>query len=464
MQHTSVKTKFQQETFMMEDLPETEWAPARLDLKALEAGMVKYFNPIKHHSCEDIFTDLVKHFNLELTPQTLLKRVNEAWDANFDLLDKFIEKPLEFDLVVDLAIHDMQGSLRGSTSAGLGFKKDRKTLARTRREDFRKLYDVDRYDFSIYWKLFLKDELRLLTKKTRSIAVAQLHHWFITIKHLGGLYYWFSQTEPEWSGFGMDDRVPTWTDKFGEWDFDAVTYGYDIRNQDSKMSPGFIHFVELFLKRFTPPEQWEAIEWILDEAYIHKKVVDIRGNVLQFSQGEMSGFSMTILFNVLHNLFMHVVHSVITDIQGKIDRKKFVILGDDTIMQTLYPEIFKEVAFIIGHETTSESGAFFNEIEFLSQKLNLTKWGIAPYYSNLPKMFASLLYTTGTTVEYFQKLCSFRNLLVFAPKGSEEAEWYTKIDEHATHIMKLGVLSIIEMRCYKTKYQLIQSRIGWSAD
>lgn len=426
--------------------------------------MVKYFNPIKHHDAVDIAADIVKEFNLDISPVAFNKLIERRFDEHFDNLDLFLEKPLPFDVILDLAIHDLSGSLRGNTSAGLGFEKDRKTLARLYRDDFKTLYDHDVFDLEIYWKIFLKDELRLKDKKTRSIAVGQLHLWFLTMKYLGGLYFYMKEINPEWSAFGMNDTVRAWSEKLQSWSRTEKTYGYDIRNQDSKMSPGFAKFFETFLKRHSPASHWDGIEWYFREAFFNKKIVDNKGYILSFSQGEVSGDPLTLIKNICHNLFIHVVHEAILEVRNEIDHKKKLLLGDDTLMQTLFAQLFREVAIVIGHDTTAEQGSFLNEIEFLSMKLTQTEWGIAPYYSNLDKMYASLLYTTHGTDEYFQKLCSFMNLLVFAPENTTESIWFDRINEHALFMLKSGAVSRDAIKSYKTKYMLIQSRLGWGED
>lgn len=459
-----MKSKFKQEVYQVGHLPDTPYAPAQLGMEDLEAGMAKYFNPIKHNDAIDMMADIVKTFKLGITPEKMLTLVEAEFDSKFDNLDIFLEKPLPFDVLIDLAVHDLGGSLRGSTSAGLGFTKDRKTLARSHRDDFKSLYGIDILDLEVYWKLFLKDELRMVGKKTRSIAVGQLHIWFITLKYLGGLYFWFKEMNPDWSAFGMDDTIRTWTNKLRNWDTKATTYGYDIKNQDSKMSPGFAHFLERFLKRHSPAEHWEAIEWHFRESFYNKKMVDIRGFVLSFAQGNISGGSLTILINILHNLQMHVIHTVVCSLLNIIDPKLFLLMGDDTLMQTTQPQLFKEVALTLGHETTSEAGNFLNDIEFLSMKINLTKWGYAPYYSNLDKMFASLVYTTKASEEYFQKICSFRNLLLFSPKGSKERKWFKILTEHARFMMMYANLDKAALASYKAKFTLERSRIGGWGD
>jgi len=172
---------------------------------------------------------------------------------------------------------------------------------------------------------------------------------------------------------------------------------------------------------------------------------------------------LTILMNTFHNLFIHVCHEVAMEfINGVKDESKLkVIVGDDTIMQTVDPELFIQVAKIIGHDTTTEKGTLFNGVTFLSMKLRKVGTNIACYYANLDKMYASLVYTTGGTDEYFQKLCSFINLLTFAPKGSIEHTWLQNINIHAQYLLTLGEVSKGIAGAYKPIYLVKRSRYGY---
>lgn len=334
------------------------------------------------------------------------------------LLDVYLAEPMSFNNVLKLATHDLKGALRSKTSAGLGFNLDRKEIARSHVEDMFNMYNYDVYDYDIYWKVFLKDELRETAKATRSIAVGQLHMWVQGMKYLGKFYQYFSDLHPSWTGYGMDDKANTWNKKFGHWDYSKVTVGFDIKKQDSRMSPGYVSFFESFLKRIIPLSHWGAIEWIFDQCFYSKKIVDTRGHILQISLGEMSGFFLTIVMNTFHNLFIHIMHILVCKHLGLADPGRlFVILGDDTALQSDHPILFQEIALVIGHETTTEQGPFVGGWTFLSQKLNVIDGMVVPYYANMDKMFASLVYTTGGEDEYFQKLCSYYRQLLFAPRG-----------------------------------------------
>jgi len=457
------KSKFVPVNYKVPELPDSTYRPAEMDVRSIEAGIVKYFNPILHHSYFQILVDLITKLQLPTSVDNLQKKINKAFDAHFEALHIFLEDPLPADVVLELATHSLSGALRSATSAGIGFSKDRKSIAREDVDDFLRCYGCDDFSIEIFWKIFLKDELREGGKKTRSIAVGQLHMWIYAMKYLGGLYFFMRDTKPAWAGFGMTDRIDDWTEKFQDWNENAETYGFDIKGQDSKMSPGFVEFIELFLKRHSPVEHWKGIEWVLDQSFTSKKVVDYMGRILQFSQGEMSGFPLTILMNTFHNLFIHVCHEVAMEfINGVKDESKLkVIVGDDTIMQTVDPELFIQVAKIIGHDTTTEKGTLFNGVTFLSMKLRKVGTNIACYYANLDKMYASLVYTTGGTDEYFQKLCSFINLLTFAPKGSIEHTWLQNINIHAQYLLTLGEVSKGIAGAYKPIYLVKRSRYGY---
>lgn len=450
---------------MVPDLPDSDYAPAKMDVRSIEAGIVKYFHDPKHVSFHHLCCDLVIKMKLNIDPLILAEKINKRFDEHFPLLDLFMEEPLPLEVVKDLALHSINGSLRSATSAGIGFKKDRKAIVRDHPKDFEEIYNYDCYDLEIFWKIFLKDELREKIKKTRSIAVGQLHLWIIGMKWLGGLYFYYNETKPRWSGFGMDDKAGTWTEKFSDWDFDAMTYGFDIKGQDSKMSPAYVDFWTSHKKRVTPQKAHDALEWVVNQSFYDKKLVDYMGRVLSFAPGEMSGHFLTIIMNTEHNLFLQVQHEVCTEIyvlQNNLpkDLKFKILLGDDDLLQTKYPELLEDVADLNGHELTKEKGGFF-EVSFLSCKLAQLGSSIVPYYCNLDKMYASLCYTTGGNDEYFQKCCSFTNLLLFAPEGSLERKWRDVIYDHSKYMLKVGQVTQDGAKCFKTLAMLERARFGY---
>lgn len=461
-QGTITKSKFLYTLHEPADLPESNYAPANLKLSDIELGVIKYFNPITHISLEEVNLDFVKSYNLPVTPKTFSDMVFREFNSYFPGLNVYMSKALPFERVLHLMSHDLSGGLRKKTSAGIGFKLDRKQIAREHSDSVRSCYDLETFDFDILWKIFLKDELRETVKSTRSIAVGQLHLWVISMKYMGGIYEWFSDILPSWSGYGIDDMPASWELKFGDFDPDAKTYGFDLKQQDSKMSPGWVDFMLNFMKSKTPIKHWGAIEWYFEQTFYDKKIVDARGNVLLFSQGQPSGNPFTIIFNTLQNLYTHCVHNVILKIRKIYDPKKelFCVLGDDTLMQTQDPELYRSVCLTLGHATTSESGALFNDVSFLSMKLTTYRGIVAAYYSNMDKMFASLRFTTKGDDEYFMKLCSFYGMLIYAPTGTTEYDWKKRIEAHILYFLQMEYVSPSLMACYKPSHLQKRDRSG----
>lgn len=461
-QGTITKTKYIREAYQIGDLPKSSYAPAKLHLTDIEKGIVKYFNPVKHWDDEDIFTDLWRTFSLPVSPYELQARVFKEFDSYFPGLSTFLDTKLPFETVLKYMTHDISGNLRKKTSAGLGFEHDRKYIARNFPEDVRSVYELETFDFDVYWKVFLKDELRDTAKSTRSIAVPQLHLWIIAMTHLGGIYEWFSHFLPPWCGYGLDDRCVSWHAKLRHFDPELKTYGYDIRQQDSKMSPGFICFISIWLKSKLPISSWNALEWYLDQTFFEKKLVDAKGNILEFAPGEPSGNPLTIIFNIMDTLFKQVSHAVIADILNlhKNDKEVFIIMGDDVLKQTETPDLYRQVVEVIGNELTKEEGALLHDVTFLSQKITMYKGQYAPYYANMDKMYASLRYTTKGDDEYFCKLCSFYNMLIYAPEGSIELEWKKRIEAHIYYFMGCGLVRPALYACFKPSHLQKRDRSG----
>lgn len=467
-QCSNTKSKFVAFAYEIPNLPDSNYAPAKLHPRDVEIGIGKYFNEVLHWTEDKIYSDVCLKLQLPTTPAVLRDEVFSLFSKHLPGINIYTSRELPFEKILRYMTHDLSGHLRRKTSAGIGFKHDRKYIARNFQNDVRSCYDLTNLDFDIYWKIFLKDELREVSKDTRSIAVPQLHLWIVGMKYLGGLYEWFADYLPSWSGYGLSDQCSDWAEKFVEFDPAAVTYGYDLRKQDSRMSPGFILFLERYIKSITPVSHWFAIEWFFDQSFHSKKVVDMMGHVLTFSQGEMSGNPFTILINTLHNLYTHVLHLVAAkyknlityDLNENMLGEVFCILGDDTIMQTQSPDLYREICLILGHETTSEVGKLFDDVTFLSMKITSYKCTIASYYCNLDKMFSSLLYTTNGEEEYFQKLCSYYRQLIFAPKGSAEKEWKSYIEAHIYYLIQINIVDPTYYSCFSPSHIIKRERLG----
>lgn len=466
-QGTITKSKLTPEIYEIGGLPESNYAPANLRLSDIELGIIKYFKPVKHWTLEDLYSDVCFEFSLPVTPYELSQSVFAEFSSYFPGLNVYLAQKMPFSSVLKYMTHDISGALRKKTSAGLGFKHDRKYIARNFVEDVRSCYELDTFDFDTYWKMFLKDELREKLKDTRSIAVAPLTLWVICMTYLGAIYEWLADYSPAWTGYGMDNRCLTWHEKLQYFDGKSATYGFDIRQQDSKMSPGFVEFIVLFFKSVSPVNHWGAIEWYFEQTFFSKKLVDARGNILMFSNGQPSGNALTIVLNTMHNLYTHVLHLnvarlhklVSIDSAGRDVGECFILLGDDTIMQTASPDLYKRVCMCLGHETTTESGTLF-DVSFLSMKITLYKGQYAPYYCNMDKMFASLRYTTSGEEEYFQKLCSFYSMLIYAPKNSVEEEWKKRIEAHIYYFIQCDLIRPEYLACFKPSHLQKRERSG----
>lgn len=439
--------------------------------------MVKYFEPVIHETSDSIFEAIIREFNVPVTPDFLRAKVNERFDDHFPCLDSYLGQKMNFNKLVEYMTHDLAGSLRKKTSAGLGFKHDRKEIARNHVDAVRSVYELTVFDFAIYWKMFLKDELREIIKATRSIVVGQLHLWIIYMAYLGGLYEWFTDFKPDWSAYGMTDRVIEWTEKLSSWNKLRTILERDIRQQDSNMQPGFHMEMEAFLKRMSPVKHWGAIEWIWAQSFFEKKIVDARGHILCFSKGEGSGFPGTITNNTMHTLYMQTTHTIVVEILNDHYRrthlpqfvkykledseKDYLIQGDDTIAITDYPDELDKIVEIFGHKVTKAEGPFWNHVTFLSMKFANRSGLVCPYYCNLDKMYASLRVTTGGDEEYFQKLCSFHRMLIFAPRGSTEYEWRIKIQAHIEYMLQSGLVPTCIAASYKSPFIIKRDRMPY---
>lgn len=417
------------------DLPASHYAPAKISYSIAMSAINKYsYQPLEIVTSQELFELLCQKCEYNFTPAKLELMVTEMMNDWFKGIEFFLN-PLSDDRVIRLMTHDLNDQLRAETSCGIGFNIKRKALARNFEGSIRKFLNSGCPDFEIYWKTFLKDEIRLITKETRSIAVPQVHLWLIAMKYLGGLYDYFKATVAKGHhGFGISDDSYEWTELFSRFDPNETVYCYDIRKQDSRMSAAFIRFLHEWLISKTPIISHQYIHWFFEESFYNKKVVIPNGNVFTFSNGEMSGNPLTILINTLHNCFIAINAQIKNFVKygNRIELTKgFIATGDDSIFQSIDGDSYKDVAAILGHEVTNDKGNLFNDQEFLSYKFNKFGFFIEPYYANMDKMFASLRYTTKNHFEYMQKLISFRALLAAAPEGSEEDSWFHKLSEYS---------------------------------
>jgi len=329
-------------------------------------------------------------------------------------------------------VYDTTDELRTETSCGYGFKKKRKALARENPQDIKNFLNTFDCSFDVLFTLFLKEEMREIELETRSVAVPQLHLMLIFRKYLGWLYKYFERGIHPFAY----NHTPTegfFTEKFSEFDIDVETISIDFKKMDARMNTIFIDWFERFILTQTnfPVEHTDVLTWIHDQSFFNKRVLDPYGNVITFSNGEMSGFPGTILYNSLYGLWTMCAAQIVNDqlagMKHSVETMPLLILGDDIIFQQQSLEITDEVVQLLGHELYVQKGSLINDVTFLSYKFHSHGGLIRPYYANLDKMFASLRYYKND-ITYFQKLASFHSLLAFSPSGSLEAEWRDKIE------------------------------------
>lgn len=422
------KTNFVPYTTDLE-LPESTFAPARMQMEDLNIGLVKYSNQLMFDDINDYFQILIEKFDLPFSSDNFKHLIFDEFNMKFQGLSAYM-KVAENSAVIRSMTHDLSDELRSNSSCGLGLSIKRKELATKFSNSVESYLDNEDFSNPAYHKLFLKDEFRDKTKATRSIAVPQITLWLTGMKYLGGLYRYFHDHPYSTPiAFGLDDRAVTWTRYLNNLGFDpdVETKGFDIKLQDSKMNMSYVLWFEEWLLQHTPQECRMAIQYFFDQSFYSKLVVDGYGNVLQFSNGEMSGNPITILMNSFHATFFYAVHDVIRAftpiMKYRGEPSVHIALGDDGLTQGVDTYILATTLREMGHDYVEEVGSLLNDVSFLSRKFHY-KFGLyRPYYCNLDKMYASLRYTNGGMIEYFQKLTSFVRQLRLAPKKSDEGKW-----------------------------------------
>lgn len=396
-------------------------------------GINKYYQQKTFDNCSQFYQELIDHFNLPITPGRL----------NFEVTQYMIKycpgittsyEPTSNDEVIRLMTHDAAGHLRDETSCGYNFNLRRKDLARKHEPAIREYLDTFDCSHDVLCVSFLKEEMREKGKATRSIAVFQVHVWMIFQKTMRWMYKFLEEgVHPFAYQASIDSKY--FTHKLDAFDFEFEhTFSCDMKKQDSRMNTIFIEWFENFICHSTnfPQELQSNLFWIHNQCFFNKKVIDLYGNILTFSNGEMSGFPGTIMYNSFYSLWVFLVSQVCSQLRTRVDYdRKFIplcILGDDTIFQHADFQAYQDTMTILNHELYVEEGKLQNQLTFLSLKFHRNDAVVSAYYANLDKMFASLRYMKGFQ-EYFQKLASFHQSLVFAPPGSQESEWLHKLDE-----------------------------------
>lgn len=425
--------------YFKDSLPESTYTTAPMNYSDVIEGLNKYYEqPLTEPTLNHVLEKIIAHFDLDINPLDFQAKMITYFNAYMPDFNHAYRE-LTNDEVLYNAVHDPSGDVRHPTSSGYGTNYTRQEIARLFSKSVKIYLDNPQCNHEVLFTLFLKDEIREKGKATRSIAVPQLHLWLMFNKFMGWIYEYFSNGKHPFA-YGHTPNEGFFTDLFYQFNLDEETFSIDFKKMDSRMNHVFVTFLENYIITQTnfPKERLDVITWIHDVSFFEKQVMDPRGNVVTFTNGEMSGFPGTILYNSFYALYLivisQIVHMEITE-QNTLELIPLAILGDDIAFQQLDLEIVKQCATLLGHDLYIQRGSLINDVTFLSYKFDYHNGYLRPYYANDDKMFAAFRFYKDE-ITYFQKLASFHSLLAFAPDDSEEAYWRDEIEKILLWLIK----------------------------
>lgn len=427
------------EYYFGKSLPDSSYTIAPMQYTDLIKGLTKYYlQPCSHSTMNNLLNSIAKDFDIQIHPSQFQLEITQHFNKYLHSMNSAYSLCSKEKLKYD-ATHDPAGDLRKRTSCGYGFKVSRQEMITKFWDSVDAYYDSFDCSHSVNFTLFLKDEIREKGKETRSIAVPQFFLWIVFRKHLGWIYdYMKTDDHPFAYGHTPDEKF--FTDHFYQFNVHETTHSIDFKKMDSRMNHLFIKWFENYILTQTdfPVEDIDILQWIHNESFLEKELVDPKGRIITFTNGELSGFPGTILYNCFYSLFMITISQIVhqrlaNDI--RIETIPLQILGDDITFQQLDIGVVERVAHLLGHELYIQTGSLINDITFLSYKFDYVDNFLRPYYANLDKMFASLRYYKND-IAYFQKIASFHSLLAFAPDGSLEKVWCDNLEKLCYKLLK----------------------------
>lgn len=330
------------------EVPNSTYHLASLKLDDVVEGIAKYYeqpNTDMHYL--HYFEKLLAKFDIHSTPQRFTAHVMHTMHSYLPNFCNSFKEYTNEEVVHDM-VYDSSGELRHETSCGHGFKLRRKEVARRMRPDVEEYLNTFDCSHDVNFTLFLKEEMRQKGKATRSIAVPQLHLWLIYKKYMGWTYKYFEKNKSA-VAYSHIPNESFFTNLFDNFDNDTQdTYSVDFKKQDARMNTLYIQFLEDFILRTTnfPPEHEDKLLWIHSNSFYYKQVIDPYGQIITFSNGEMSGFPGTLVYNSLYSLFVMSITQVIDRMKHPkvtYELNPLAILGDDIIFQNFCINTLTEV-------------------------------------------------------------------------------------------------------------------------
>lgn len=327
--------------------------------------------------------------------------------------------------IISLMKHSQKGDLRPETSTGYGFDIKRKAMADKYPNEINDWLNEFDCSIPVFAVAFLKDEMREKGKDTRSIMVFQIYLWLIYQRHFGCILQYLDRENPDALSFGHSVDHAYFTKKLRRFAPHGETHSIDLRKQDSRFGSWWVKwFIDLLFEHCDFPNSARCeMSWLMNEAFFEKKLVDSYGNILTFENGELSGFPGTIVFNSFYSLFFFAVSDALLMFEEGFNPNSInyplCVLGDDVLVQFKHYDVYEKVVNTANHELYHSKFESLWDADFLSLKFHKVNNWILPYYCNLDKMNASLRYCTGGSPDsYFGKVCSFINLLRYAPENT----------------------------------------------
>jgi hypothetical protein len=444
-------------------LPKSPYRPARMDYSSCMAAYTKYGNQKYFESTAACFREFAATYlgDVSLGGDTYTDVVN-SFNEEFGGVAAFLEKPLSYEEVCTFLLENMNGESRGPTSCGYGFDVKRDKLLDVHEDAVKSVYYAEDFDFTPVITGQAKDEIRHKDKDTRGISIFQIQIYIIAIKYLGGLYRFFKRYTTNTSiAFGADPTAHYWTAAFDHLDRDEPVACCDLSKQDSRFNHIFTRFMITWLQSLSPKAHHEAIDWIFSTGYLNKMYVLPGGELTTFENGEASGFPLTILMNSFYTYFLLVLsYKSHWHKHGCSCKIRVLVCGDDTVHQMCKDakEDYAEICEFFNHAITGEVVPF-EQIDFISNKFVVQPDIIIPYYGNVPKACGSLRWYNNNLTDYYHKLCAFRNLLFFAPEGTD------------SYKLKLAVNRLIQFvtdkchvpydNCFLSADAIRRTRIGY---
>lgn len=271
---------------------------------------------------------------------------------------------------------------------------------------------------------FLKDELRLKGKDTRSVSGCNIFLLCWYYRLFGNWYRQFTDNQMPII-IGKDPlAVTTFTEIFSQCDLDAEFIESDISGQDTLYNNFFDLYLLERIRRSNPdPIYEEAKEFWVRSSFAATAIYGTEVNLL--NQGNPSGFPATLTKNTESNKIFNCLAEAVMICHGEIGQETPVLgvsHGDDGVKQVMCPnhEHILATTFALGGWFLETSVKKFEDLRFCNFMFRKYHGLVLPYYGNLDRLVAMIRVAHADDfTAYVQKIKSLYDLLRNAPHDTE---------------------------------------------